>query len=213
MIQVLCGDLTSLDDADCHILFSRASPERQQRARRYRRREDALRCVAADALLSHVLGTRDYTVEKSPLGKPRIRGREDFHYNLSHSGPWVVLAWGNAPVGVDVEQIRMDEGKASIALRFFAPEEQAYVFEKPEETARRFFQVWTGKESYLKYLGTGLRRDLTSFSVLSLPPQLHLLHQVLPGDYSLTVCTCEECCPVRTVDLRSLLKMIEKTIL
>lgn len=175
MTHVRYADISGLRQEDWQRLYAQADPERRSRADRYLRKEDGCRCIVADALLRYAvrreLGTGDYQVERTPEGKPYLKDRPDFHFSLTHSGRWVAIAWGPAPVGLDVEQFRMDEGKENIARRFFCPDEQAYVFAaQGEERTRRFFRLWTMKESYLKYRGTGLKMPLTSFSVLQ--PQL-----------------------------------------
>lgn len=191
MTRVICSDISELEKA-YPALYAGASAERRQRADRYRRREDALRCLAAGALLRHALGTAEYTTAKGPFGKPYIEGNNRFHYNLSHCGSWVVIAFGDSEVGIDVEKICMDPGKESIARRYFTPDEQAYVFETAALAPQRFFEVWTGKESYLKYLGTGLHKDLASFSIFAPEPAVRLYHRLLPGGYSLTLCTTDD---------------------
>ena len=191
MTWVICSDISKLMSA-YPALYAAASPERRQRADRYRRKEDALRCLAAGALLRYALGTTEYTIGKGAFGKPYIEGQDSFHYNLSHSGNWVAIAYGHREVGIDVEKISLDAGKETIARRYFTSDEQAYVFEKKDLTPQRFFEVWTGKESYLKYLGTGLQKNLTSFSIFSLEPEVKLYHRTLPGGYSLTVCTTDD---------------------
>lgn len=192
MIRVICTDISALDPSQYQILYEKASPERKARADRYRFRDDAMRCIAADALLRYALGIRDYSVEKTPSGKPFIREREDFFFNLSHSGSWVAIAFGGSEVGVDVQAYRADTNMEAIARRFLTPEEKEYVFGEKECLRQRFFEVWTAKESYLKYLGTGLKKDLRSFSVLSLEPQVRLHHSTLPGGYSLCLCAEED---------------------
>ena len=46
-------------------------------------------------------------------------------------------------------------------------EEQEYIFsvKNDAEKAARFTEIWTLKESYLKYLGCGLSQSLESFAV------------------------------------------------
>ncbi len=176
MVQIVVFDISQMKPADFETLYARASEERRQRADRYLRQEDRLRCIAADALLRYALqkelGLTEFTVLQEPLGKPRIQDAPEFHYNLSHSGNLAVIAWGDSEAGVDVEQIRMDEGKEKLARRFFTPEEQAFVFKTDEGIPERFYQIWTGKESYLKYLGTGLQKSLTSFDIFSTAPAI-----------------------------------------
>lgn len=204
MIQVICADISKLDVSDYHALYEAASAERRSRADAYRFREDSLRCVTADALLRYALGTSEYTVEHTPSGKPFLKGREGFFYNLSHAGCWVVIAWGNSEVGVDVEEVSGASHPDAIARRFFTPEEQNYIFKDGQLLRQRFAEIWTGKESYLKFLGTGLKKELTSFSVLSLPPEIHLHHCMLPGNCSLTICTTEPEFRMELLDARKL---------
>lgn len=208
MVRVICVDISGIDDQSYGKLYAGADPERQRRADACLRQEDAVRCVAADALLRYAvketLGISEFVVEKTALGKPRLRDVADFHFNLSHSGRWVVLACCDMEVGVDVEKIHMTDGKAAIARRHFTGEEQDFVFENAEKIPERFFRVWTAKESYLKYLGTGLQRKMDSFSVLSSPVAQKLHSRLLDG-YCLTLCTDAEQCVFEQLDAERLL--------
>ena len=190
MIRLICADLSALTRADYEALYRRASAERQKRADRYFRYEDSLRCVAADALVRMALGTDRYTVEKSPEGKPRIPEFPDFHYNLSHAGSWVGIAWGRSCVGVDVERHDRSTDYPLIARRFFSDEERQALAEAADP-ARCFYKIWTGKESYIKYLGTGLKKDLRSFSIFNLEGVKLFIPQLAQG-YSLSLCTTED---------------------
>ena len=192
MIQVLCANISHLGETEYQILYRNASAERRLRADRYVRQEDALRCVTADALLRMALGTNSYEIRTGEYGKPEISGRKDFYFNLSHSGSWVVLAFGDSQVGVDVETYRENVNIASFAKRFFTPEEARYCLEASDNPYPRFFQIWTGKESYLKYLGTGLQKELRSFSVFIPEEGIHIQHRVLPDRSSLSLCSKED---------------------
>lgn len=195
MIHVVCVDISQMSQADYERLYTSASAQRKRQADRCLRQADKRRCVTADALLRYVvrktLSVTKFEIEQGPFGKPCIKDAEHFHYNLSHSGSWVVIAYGDSPVGIDVEQLRrMDDKKENIARRCFTADEQAYIFQSAENHQGRFFQIWTAKESYLKYLGTGLRRSLDSFCVV--PDGAHLGVQLhctsLPG-HCMTLCT------------------------
>lgn len=200
MVTVYCLNISKVDAGDEAWLYAHASPERRARAKIFRKREGALRCLAGEALLRCALGTGDYTLERHKAGKPRIRGREDFHFNISHAGSWVVLAFGDSPVGVDVEVHRARLPIRRFSARFFAPEEQNFV----GADVGRFLQVWTGKESFLKYLGSGIDRKLSSFSVFSLPEGVHLHWQELPENCWLCLCTREEAYRLEMLDIQSL---------
>lgn len=187
-------DISPLGDEGYQRLYALASPRRKARADRYFRREDSIRCVTAEALLryavSRQLGVTSFTVEQTPAGKPFLPAYPDFCFSLSHSGSWVTIAWGSTPVGIDVERLRMDSGKEQIARRFFHPDEQAYLFENNADFEKRFFQIWTMKESYLKYLGTGIDRSLASFCVLDLPELC--FHCSFLQDAAMTLCCREQ---------------------
>lgn len=208
MITVGIVDLSTVDEGDYRKLFSLASPERQQRATRYLRNEDARRCIIADGLLRYTLKEalrcNPVSLAKTPSGKPYVPGQKDFHFNLSHSGNWVVIAWGQHPLGIDVETVLMDESKLRLAKRFFHPEEQDHLFGAPPgEQAFRFFEIWTKKESYLKYQGTGIDRALNSFSVLQLT-DVSFYTQSLE-DAVLTLCARDTDCRMLRITSRMLL--------
>lgn len=171
MIKVAAVDLTALDEQSYRSLYQQASEDRRKRADRYLREQDAYRCIAADGLLRYAmrqaLGTDRLEVLRTSKGKPYLPDQHCFHFNLSHSGRWVVIAWGEEPVGIDVEMMEFDRGKEQLACRFFHPDEQDYVFAaQGQERVKRFYEIWTKKESYLKYLGSGIDCALNSFSVL-----------------------------------------------
>ena len=140
-----------------------ASLERKQRAEACHKREDAVCCLVAEALLRYAFPGKDpETLSREPGGKPYWEG---CHFNLSHSGPYVVLAVGESPVGVDVECCRESRKAGALAKRYFTPEEMAFAADSQE----RFLRVWTAKEARLKWDGTGLRTPLNSVSVLGDP--------------------------------------------
>lgn len=203
MIHILCTDISAVDESRYQALYEKASPERKMRADGFLRREDRLRCVTAEALLRHALG-RCCRVEAGEWGKPYLPERPDFRFNLSHGGRWVVLAYGESDVGVDVEPERPDAKISSLARRYFTPEEQAYVFRSETDQSRRFFEIWTKKESNLKYWGTGLGRSLSSFSVLKEEPGLHIHHRILPDGSHLSLCSEESQVKISMVDIETL---------
>lgn len=189
MIRILSVDLAGADGEIYRKLYENASPQRKVRADSFRRQEDALRCVTADALLRYALETDACSVVQEKGGKPKIPERPDVHFNLSHAGRWVVLAWGDCEVGVDVEAIREGVNIAGLAARYFTPGEQAYI--QAEDSRKRFFELWTRKESYVKFLGTGLSQNLSGFSVLEGEIGVKFWQRELPGNYWLCLCSDE----------------------
>jgi 4'-phosphopantetheinyl transferase len=213
MIDLLCADISQISELDYARLFEKASPQRQLRANRYRRWEDKVRCVVADALVRHAvkksLGISDYAVMQDDGGKPYIQGQKNFHFNLSHSGRWVAIAYGDSPVGLDVQQMQIDNIKVQRICRLFAQDEAKYILEAEKQSQiDRFFQVWTAKESYLKYLGTGLCKALNSFSVLNeaTHPGVEFFTNLRDG-YCMTLCAQ---CSASDIALINAQELIEK---
>jgi 4'-phosphopantetheinyl transferase len=105
----------------------------------------------------------------SSYGKPSLAGAHGWHFNVSHSGSLLVCALTEAaPIGVDVELVQPKPDLAAIAKRFFsAAEAQRVLSAPPESVTDAFFEIWTRKEAFLKATGTGLSRDLHSFTVSS----------------------------------------------
>ena len=100
-----------------------------------------------------------------PAGQGRQDACDTVSFNVSHSGDWVVLAFGrNRNIGVDVEKIKWEMDVESIASRYFAPAEIALIA-NAEDRHSIFFQLWARKEAYVKACGSALFRELGSFSV------------------------------------------------
>jgi 4'-phosphopantetheinyl transferase len=145
-------------------------PERREKIARFRQEEDKRRSLGAGWLLEQVLrlyfGPDRPPIVCAPNGKPWIPDRPDWQFSLTHAGTWAVCGVDSQPLGVDAETVRRDGSK--IAARCFAPDERAYLASLPEpQREQAFARLWTRKESYLKYTGEGLRRRLSSFSVLT----------------------------------------------
>jgi len=111
------------------------------------------------ALLSDPAKT---VIIRDARGKPRFADIPQLCFSVSHSGAYGVCAVHYDNVGLDL-QAHKNCDKRAIARRFFHPDEYDYL---EKEDFLSFFEVWTAKESYLKYTGEGLSRGLGSFSVI-----------------------------------------------
>ncbi len=100
-------------------------------------------------------------VERSAQGKPFFSPECGVYFSVSHAkGIWACV-FANAPVGLDVEcQRKCNE--TMIARRFFHPEEARLIERQPS----LFFGIWTAKESYVKFTGTGITDAFSAFSVV-----------------------------------------------
>ncbi|MFP7486339.1 4'-phosphopantetheinyl transferase superfamily protein [Priestia filamentosa] len=102
-------------------------------------------------------------IAENQYGKKKCLNDVNLHFNISHSGKWVAIAFSNYPVGIDIEEMLEIEFKEVIP--FFTYEEQAYLNSLKEDKKFSFYRMWTAKESYMKYTGLGFNLDLNSFSV------------------------------------------------
>lgn len=146
------------------------SPEELHRASKLLKPADANGFILCRGILRRILGK---CLEADPAelrfncnaqGKPFLEdGRLEF--NVSHSRDRLLIAvTAGRAVGVDIEFRRSGLNMASIARRWFAPEEQAF-FQTLENPERIFFDIWAKKEAYVKALGLGIYKELSSFAV------------------------------------------------
>ena len=132
---------------------------------------------------------------RSERGKPFFPAALELHFSLSHSGDYGACAFGLRQIGLDLQiQTRCD--RKAIARRFFHPYE--YSFLEKDDFAQ-FFQVWTAKESYMKYTGTGITGGMGKFCVADevgikrKMDEVEFYHWTVSDNYSM--CLCVECLP------------------
>lgn len=168
-MDIYCVKLKQIEKNIFDELLLYLSGNERERIGRFRRYEDALRGLMSKILLRFIivslLGKQNNSISFSTndYGKPFLAGESDFHFNLSHSGDWVVCAVDNMPVGIDVEKIH--DVDLNLSERFFSEEEHKYLLAMESSRRREaFFELWTLKESYIKADGRGLSIPLNSFS-------------------------------------------------
>ena len=136
----------------------------------YGSKEVALRRLLGEALVRFALKkywnltSEDYRIDRGEKGKPFIVGVENVFFNISHSGDYVVCAVSDREIGIDIE--KRAKARMEVAGRFFHGEEVAQLkMSEEDKQDQLFFNYWSVKESFLKYIGTGLTRPLNSFIV------------------------------------------------
>lgn len=223
MLVIKYLDITNINEDNYKLLRNAVSKERRLKADRFHFFNDSKRSICAELLLRYslfqMLGKLvELDITFNEYGKPFLNDRSNFSYNLTHSGKWVVIAYGSGDVGIDIEEIQL--GKEDIADVFFAEEEKSYIhMVKGRNRAERFTQIWTLKESYIKYLGTGLSTRLNSFSVnavdglvtvsnTGIQKGLRLKSCLFDTDYYLSVCSTEEVNAINEVKLDSLIQFV-----
>lgn len=145
--------------------------ERRHEVEKQINREDRVRTLVGEGLIRKIIAEkfkinrRDIQIRKNQHGKPYLENYPDFHFNIAHSGGYVLCAIDNKPIGIDVEEIRSIEYE-KIAKSFFTSRELDYIHNGASKfQLNRFFEIWTLKESYIKCSGEGLSMPLKSFSI------------------------------------------------
>jgi len=90
-------------------------------------------------------------------GKPYLKDYSDIFFNYSHHKSGVLCGIATQEIGVDIEGLI--PYKERLAKRICHPREWDRLCEEEDKSAF-LTKIWTVKESYLKYLGEGIRQDL-----------------------------------------------------
>jgi 4'-phosphopantetheinyl transferase len=157
-------------------------------------------------------------------GKPHIENLENLHFNISHSGHYVVCAVATTELGIDVERVR--KVNLRVAERFFSEKEITDLMSLSEDNRMHYFiTLWTIKESYLKAIGRGLTQHLNSFTIIKSDDSYLLTgneeaqgygietHQ-LSNDYLMAVCAPLPYTPseIKHVTLDEIIRSLPKYI-
>jgi 4'-phosphopantetheinyl transferase len=175
-VHVWLAFCSDADDAGLHERYrALMTPEERARGDRFHFERDRARHRVTRALVRSTLSRyapvapQEWRFEATPHGRPRIMNPEapaqSLSFNLTHTSDLVVLAVtrGRA-LGVDTENISRG-ALLDVADRFFAKSECEHLRALPAEAqARRFFELWTLKESYIKARGIGISLGLGRFA-------------------------------------------------
>ncbi len=87
------------------------------------------------------------------------------HFNVSHSGGWVLIAVTENEVGVDIELVDEDFSYQDILVEHFSHAERTFIADSVDPLPA-FYYLWTRKEALTKAWGTGLQENLQSINAL-----------------------------------------------
>ena len=102
----------------------------------------------------------DFEIARGEYGKPYFLHHPELHFNISNSGDWIFMALSGVNVGIDI-QMMTDIPLERVGKRVFAPDEYDS-FLKMDGQREYFFREWVLRESYIKWTGEGLGRDMRS---------------------------------------------------
>lgn len=152
-----------IDDNIFNFLLEYVEPYKRDIIRRHPKKDEAERMLVGDILVKYVLKTK-YSIPMSNLniqlgefGKPYLPEFPDIHFNISHSGNYVVCAFSDSPVGIDVQTIL--SYKEKIAKRILSYEKVREI-EESQNPDLLFTTCWSEKEALLKKVGCGFSGEV-----------------------------------------------------
>lgn len=174
-IDLWCTYISGIRDASLWPRYDALlSGEERARQARFRFAKDQRRFLVTRALVRTVLSRyaavrpEDWAFSAGARGRPAISAPTPaaaLQFNISHSSDLVMLGvTSDGALGVDAESIVAREADIQGLGRYFAPQESAALLALPAAARRRrFFELWTLKESYIKARGLGLAIALDTF--------------------------------------------------
>jgi 4'-phosphopantetheinyl transferase len=160
-----------IDEHTFNFLLLLTSYEKQQKINNFRFDIDKKLSLFSDILVRYLackslnLANKDLHFAISEYSKPYLIGYRDFQYNISHTRSAIVVGVSNLTIGVDIEKIRKSHLK--IAKKFFTYNEFDYILTESGNQDKLFYEIWTKKEAFIKWIGKGLSIPLISFDVTS----------------------------------------------
>ncbi|MBR5341724.1 MAG: 4'-phosphopantetheinyl transferase superfamily protein [Erysipelotrichaceae bacterium] len=209
-VTLYISNMHLLDNSDYYErAYQSASSQRKGKIDHFYYIDDKKRALMAELLLREALIDRgiketEIKYEFSKNGKPYLKNFNYIHFNIAHSGDFVILAVSDKEIGCDIERIR--DLDIQIAERFFTNNEckRISVADSIEERQRLFISYWTLKESYLKYTGEGLKQPLNSFDIDVIKEELVFKEfDIIPG-YHISLCMEDKESEIRIINISNL---------
>lgn len=146
--RIIIADIEKISCNEEWIL-SQIAQRYVEKYQKHKRETDKKQELIAGYLLKEYLGVEnDAQLVMNKTGKPMLVDTRK-HFNLSHSGKYVVLAIADQEVGIDIERVRPYH--EATAKKIFSNEIQNAMSELcGEEKDRIFTQLWTELEAKLK---------------------------------------------------------------
>lgn len=209
MINIYIAKVPCLIDTYLYNEFLlQISTLKRKKIKKYTQTEDKYRTLMADLLVRYIIQTklkidnRNIAFNYNSYGKPYLYNHNGFFFNVSHSGNWVVCITHTNEVGVDIEKVQ------PIDIDIYEP-----IFKKEEfkdiiannNKLYRFYELWTKKESVVKFMGKGLSIPFKTFSVmentiqnikeLDINYKIHFKQYRIGSEYIISGCATDECFP------------------
>ncbi len=168
MYKLYFYNIKNLTDNQYSEWYDQMDKTKKRRVDRLKLSDSKKRTVVGDALARRAI-YESCGIDKSKIkfyysekGKPFVRD-VDLFFNISHSYDIVICGISDENIGVDIEKIRPITRK--LAEKVCKDDELYGIMDSNGQiNCDEFFKVWTGKEAYFKFKGTGIT-DFKSIGV------------------------------------------------
>lgn len=144
-------------------LLKFVSKNKKERILKQFKRKEAENILLGDILVKYAIKKsfgikiKDMIFAKSKNGKPYLCNFENIHFNLSHSGDYVVCIISDKPVGIDIQEIITPE---DLLMRRVCSDKEYEQIIESKDINNEFTKLWVQKEAVLKKSGIGINGDL-----------------------------------------------------
>ena len=159
------------DHALLDFLQKTLHKEEIEKLSRFHQQKDKQRFITSHGVLRFLLGKYlKLSPEKiqfvsGPNKKPLLKSNQNIHFNIAHSGDWILITISNFPIGIDVEKIDDDFSYQEILSLNFSNEEIEFI-KNSNRPRNDFYLLWTRKESLMKATAKGIDDKMNSISAL-----------------------------------------------
>ncbi len=150
-----------IDENTFQCLLKFVQTEKQERILKQKIKQNADNMLIGEILAKTVI-KRTFGIDVAEqkfayleYGKPYLSNYPNVHFNVSHSGDYVVCAVFNKPIGVDIQKI--GEYNSDVAKRACNEKELKQIENSLDKTSE-FTKLWTQKEAVLKMHAIGIAR-------------------------------------------------------
>lgn len=150
MKMLICDNMALCTDAEVQRLLPLVSAQRRETALRYKHTFGQWTTLQSWLMLRE-LGLPDKPWSYNDYGKPFLP--DGPYFSLSHCKTGIAVAIDTQPIGIDIESYR--DVSPELIEHTMNQSEQDQI-NASDDPIRTFTELWTRKEAYVKYLGTGI---------------------------------------------------------
>lgn len=189
MIKIYIANINDIDIKRVGELDA----DRTGKFNRLRLIDDKKRCLTGGLFIKRFLANAVISV--NDFGKPIADN--GLHFNLSHSGEYVLFALSDKEIGCDIEKSR-NINPEKLGKIVFCDNEMTEI-KNFSDQKQYFFNLWTRKESLLKCIGKGFHQNSKSVDVsrniCKIEEKIYHFRTWHREDYTISVCSEYEAIP------------------